>query len=173
MLGGALTPAVIGGLRALAGRADDPTFEITALTTMVVLEEGEAVDSDRVKAEAGSMAIAGLHYSYEQHVQLGNPPPGYAAPFWDDYVAQIEAVPADRRHLHVHRGHNCWVEPDEERFLTRELLEATCMIGTADDLVGRLRALGKAGLTQVMLLPPLDVKERVLRDVAERVMPLL
>jgi len=173
VLGGSLTPAVVSSLRQLTGRVDDPTFEITTLTTMVVLEDGEAVDSDRVKAEAGSMAVAGLHYAYEQHAQYGNPPPAYAADFWDDYVAQVEAVPADRRHLHVHRGHNCWVEPDEERFVTRELLESTCMIGTADQLVERLRALEEAGLTQAMLLPPLACKEKVLADVAEQVLPRL
>lgn len=170
VLGGSLTPATVAALRDLTGRTD---MEITALTTMVVLEPGEDAGSERVKAEAGSMAISGLHYAYEQVTQLGNPPPAYAAAFWDDYVAQVEAVPADRRHLHVHRGHCCWVEPDEERFVTRELIEATCMVGTAEDLAARCRALEEAGLTQLMLLPPLACKEKVLGDVAEKVMPRL
>jgi 5,10-methylenetetrahydromethanopterin reductase len=163
VLGGALTPSVVAALRSLTGRTD---IEVTVLTTMVVLEPGETVDSERVKAEA-------LHYAYEQHAQYGAPPPAYAAAFWDEYAAQVQAVPAERRHLHIHRGHNCWVEPDEERFVTRELIEATCMVGTADDLAARLRALEEAGLTQVMLLPPLACKEKVLRDVAEHVLPRL
>jgi 5,10-methylenetetrahydromethanopterin reductase len=165
-----VTPAVVSSLKALTGRDD---IEVTTLTAMVVLEPGEDAGSDRVRAEAGAMAISGLHYAYEQVVQYGNPPPAYAAAFWDDYVASVEAVPAERRHLHVHRGHCCWVEPDEERFVTREAIEATCMVGTAEDLAARLRALDAAGLTQVMLLPPLACKEKVLTDVAERVMPLL
>ena len=33
--------------------------------------------------------------------------------------------------------------------------------------------LGEAGLSQVMLLPPLAAKDDVLRDVATQVMPLL
>jgi alkanesulfonate monooxygenase SsuD/methylene tetrahydromethanopterin reductase-like flavin-dependent oxidoreductase (luciferase family) len=171
VLGGSPTPQVLTALRSLTGRDDD--FEVVLLTTMVVLADGEPVDSDRVRAEAGAMAIAGLHYAYEQHVQYGNPPPAYAASFWDEYVAQVEAVPANVRHLHVHRGHCVWVEPDEERFLTKELLEATCMIGTAADLAARVRALEDAGLTEVMLLPSLATKEKVLRDVAALVMPLL
>jgi len=93
------------------------------------------------------MAISGLHYAYEQHVQYGNPPPAYAAAFWDEYVARVEAVPANVRHLHVHRGHCVWVEPDEERFLTKELLESTCMIGSHRVEQGRLHALADAGLT--------------------------
>jgi 5,10-methylenetetrahydromethanopterin reductase len=170
VLGGSLTPAVVSSLRSLTGRDD---IEITALTTMVVLEPGEDAGSDRVRAEAGSMAISGLHYAYEQVTQYGAPPPAYAASFWSDYVAQVEAVPVERRHLHVHRGHCCWVEPDEERFVTREAIESTCMVGTANELAARCRALGEAGLTQLMILPPLACKEKVLRDVAERVMPLL
>ena len=170
VIGGALTRPALGGLLGLAGRLD---LEVTALTTMVVLEPGEDAGSERVKAEAGAMAISALHYAYEQVTQYGHPPPAYAAPFWDDYVAQVEEVPAERRHLHVHRGHCCWVEPDEERFVTRESIEATCMVGTADDLVARLHALEDAGLTQVMILPPLACKEKVLRDVAEHVMPRL
>jgi 5,10-methylenetetrahydromethanopterin reductase len=173
VLGGSPTPQVLAALRSLTGRDDADDFEMVLLTTMVVLGAGEAADSDRVKAEAGSMAIAGLHYAYEQHVQYGNPPPAYAAPFWDEYVAQVEAVPANVRHLHVHRGHCVWVEPDEERFLTKELLESTCMIGTADQLAARVQALADAGLTEVMLLPSLATKEKVLRDVAALVMPLL
>jgi len=170
VLGGSLTPAVVSALLGLAGRVD---LEVTALTTMVVLEPGEDAGSDRVRAEAGSMAISGLHYAYEQYAQYGNPPPAYASSFWDEYVASVEAVPAERRHLHVHRGHCCWVEPDEERFVTREAIEATCMVGTAEDLASRLKALHDAGLTQVMILPPLACKEKVLRDVASKVMPLL
>ena len=171
VLGGSPTPQVLTGLKQLTGRDED--FEIVLLTTMVVLEPGEDSGSERVKAEAGSMAIAGLHYAYEQHVQYGNPPPAYAHDFWGDYVAQLEAVPANVRHLHVHRGHCTWVEPDEERFVTRELIEATCMVGTAGDLAARLSALGDAGLTEVMILPPLAVKEKILGDVATHIMPLL
>jgi 5,10-methylenetetrahydromethanopterin reductase len=168
VLGGSLTPPVMSTLIRLTGRAD---IEVTALTTMVVLEPGEDAGSERVKAQAGAMAISGLHYAYEQVAQYGAPPPAYAAAFWEDYVGQLEAVPATHRHLHVHRGHCCWVEPDEERFVTKELIEATCMVGTADELVARLHALEDAGLTQVMVLPPLACKEDVLRDIAEHVLP--
>jgi 5,10-methylenetetrahydromethanopterin reductase len=46
-------------------------------------------------------------------------------------------------------------------------------VGTPSQLAARLNELEAAGLTQVMLLPPLEAKERVLRRVAEEVMPLL
>ena len=140
---------------------------------MVVLEPGEAVDSDRVRTECGAFAMAVVHYAYEQWSQYGVEPPPFLSGIWDDYVAMLATVPEQRRHLRIHLGHNCWVEPEEERFLTREVLENGCMVGTADDLAERVGALHDAGLHEIMLLPTLATKERVLRDVAEKVVPLL
>lgn len=159
---------------AASGRQIDPSnFLTTTLTTMVVLEEGEPRYSTRVKEEAGAFAIVGLHYGYEQYRQLGRRPPAYDAGMWEEYVAMIEAVPEERRHLRIHAGHNCWVEPDEERFLTQDLLDRTCMIGTPRELADQLAQLEAAGLSQVMLLPPTATKDKILRDVGTKVLPLL
>ena len=159
---------------AAAGRSLDPsTFLTASLTTMVVLRPGEAHDSDRVKQDAGAFAISSLHYSYEQWRQYGRRPPAHLDGIWGDYVAMLAEVPEERLHLRIHQGHNCWVVPEEERFVTGDLLEATCLIGTPDDLVARLAELEEAGLSQVVLLPPLEAKERVLANVAAGVMPLL
>jgi alkanesulfonate monooxygenase SsuD/methylene tetrahydromethanopterin reductase-like flavin-dependent oxidoreductase (luciferase family) len=140
---------------------------------MVVLEPGEPVDSDRVREECGAFAIAALHYVYEQWREAGRPDhhPGFA--FWDDYVAMLDRVDPARLHQRIHQGHNCWVVDEERQFVTAELIQASCMVGTAEDLARRLDELGAAGLTQVMILPPLATRDQTLRDVAERVMPLL
>ena len=159
---------------AAAGRSLDPSTFLTAtLTTISVLEPGEPVDSPRVKAESGAFAIATLHYAYEQWRQYGRRPPRHLADVWDDYVAMLSAVPEEVRHLRVHEGHNCWVVEEEERFVTKEVLEASCLIGTAVELADRLRELGAAGLRQVVLLPSLAEKEAVLGAVASEVLPLL
>jgi len=157
-----------------AGRTEpDSHFTFTTLNTMVVLEEGERTDSDRVKKDCGAFAMAALHYTYEQFRQYGRRPPEFLDDIWSDYVAMIDEVPEDRRHLRIHLGHNCWVEPEEERFVTKDLIERTCLVGTAEQLASTMRDLEAAGLTQMMLLPPLEAKERVLRSVAERVFPLM
>ena len=181
ILGGAPGPGTIADLwdaveagAAAAGRViDRSSFGLATLTTMVVLEPGEDPTGACVREEAGAFAIASLHYAYEQWNQYGQAPPRHLAPIWDEYLASVEAVPTERRHLHVHRGHDCWVEPDEERFVTPELIAASCLVGTPDQLAERVRDLGAAGLTQVVLLPPLAVKDKVLTDVATKVAPLL
>ena len=140
---------------------------------MVVLDDGEAVDSARVREQCGAFAIAALHYLVEQWREAGRPDRHPPFDFWDDYVGLLDAVEPDVLHQRIHQGHNCWVVPEEERFVTKELIEQSCMVGTAPDLARRLDELGAAGLSQVILLPPLAPRDDVLRDVATRVMPRL
>lgn len=146
--------------------SDRASFPIATLTTIAVLEPEEAVDSERVKQQVGAFAIAALHYSYEQFTQFGRRPPAHLRDIWDDYVAEVDKTPPERRHLRTHLGHNCWVIPEEERFVTKELIERSCLVDTPDRLRERIAELDDAGLDQIVLLPPLDAKEVVIADVA-------
>jgi alkanesulfonate monooxygenase SsuD/methylene tetrahydromethanopterin reductase-like flavin-dependent oxidoreductase (luciferase family) len=141
-------------------------FAVSTLTTVAVLRPGEATDSDRVKAQVGAFAVAALHYLYEQYSQYGRRPPEHVHDIWSDYVEAIESVPAERRHLRTHLGHNCWVIPEEERFVTEALIERSCLVGEPAALRARVAELEEAGLDQIVVLPPLDAKETVIDDVA-------
>jgi len=143
----------------------------TALTTMVVLDDGEAVDSERVKSECGAMAMAAVHYSYDQYRNFGHQPPNALAGIWEDYTSLLETYPAERRHQRIHAGHNCWVLPEEEKFLTPDVLNASSMIGTKSELIERIRALGAGGLDQMMILPNFDTRFDVLERVAADILP--
>ncbi|MCY3837135.1 MAG: LLM class flavin-dependent oxidoreductase [Gammaproteobacteria bacterium] len=155
-----------------AGREiDRNAYYTTALTTMVVLDPGEPVDSPRVMAECGAMAMAAVHFAYDQFRNFGRRPSGYLLGIWDDYRAMIESYPAERRHQRIHGGHNCWVLPEEAKFLTPEILRATAMIGERDALLERLSALAGAGLDQVMILPNFDTRFDVLERVAKDIIP--
>jgi alkanesulfonate monooxygenase SsuD/methylene tetrahydromethanopterin reductase-like flavin-dependent oxidoreductase (luciferase family) len=156
-----------------AGREIAPRqgYYTTALTTMVVLEEGEAADSERVKSECGAMAMAAVHYAYDQYRNFGHQPPNALAGIWDDYTALLKTYPAERRHQRIHAGHNCWVVPEEERFLTPDVLAASSMIGTRDQLIDRIQALGAVGLDQLMILPNFDTRFDVLERVGTAILP--
>lgn len=158
-----------------AGRAiDRASFPATTLNTIVILEPGEAIDSPRVRYECGAFAIASLHYSYDQWRNFGRLPRNPAVlDVWDDYTALLDQVPEDRRHQRIHAGHNCWVVPEEERFVTPALIESSCLVGTEDDIVERLLGLEQAGVDQMMLLPPLEPRYKVIRTVGERIIPAL
>ncbi len=160
------------GARA-AGREIAPggDFYTTALTTMVVLDDGEAVDSSRVKSECGAMAMAAVHYAYDQYRNFGHQPPNALAGIWEDYTALLADYPEERRHQRIHAGHNCWVLPEEERFLTPDVLRASSMIGTRDELVEQIRGMDDAGLDQIMILPNFDTRFDVLERVASDILP--
>ncbi|MEZ5258094.1 MAG: LLM class flavin-dependent oxidoreductase [Ilumatobacteraceae bacterium] len=174
-------PAAVARVRAALAAAKDShshsftrsTFPLSTLTTVLVLQPGERLSSERVRRQTGAFAIAALHYAYEQWVQFGRRPGHQFDGVWDDYVELVETAPPGRRHLRIHAGHNCWVEPDEAHFVTPELISRTCLVGRPDDLAERIRALETAGLDQLVILPPLAEKEAVIREFAEQVIPLL
>ena len=90
---------------------------------------------------------------------------------WEDYTNLLESYPEERRHQRIHAGHNCWVLPEEERFLTPEVLTASSMIGTKEQLIEQLRGMEAAGLNQVMILPNFDTRFDVLERVARDILP--
>lgn len=150
-----------------AGRTlDRESFHTTGLTAISVLEPGEPIDSERVKRQCGAMAMAAVHYAYDQSRNFGHEPPGPLGGIWEDYTEMLADYPDDVVHQRIHAGHNCWVLEEEERFLTPEVLQATCLIGTRDQLLEQLAALHAAGLDQVMILPAFDPRYEVLEEVA-------
>lgn len=161
----------IWGMIEADGDVDRDNFYTTALTAMIVREDDEAVDSERIRHECGAMAMASLHFAYDQWRNFGRQPPNAVAGVWEDYTKLLETYPEDRRHQRIHMGHNCWVLPEEEQFLTAELIQATCLVGTQDELIEKLRALDEAGLNQVMNLPSFDPRFDVLNDIAEKIIP--
>ena len=50
-------------------------------------------------------------------------------------------------------------------------MSASCMIGTAETLIERLRKLSAEGLNQVMILPNFDTRFDVLDQVGRHVLP--
>jgi alkanesulfonate monooxygenase SsuD/methylene tetrahydromethanopterin reductase-like flavin-dependent oxidoreductase (luciferase family) len=179
VMGAASSSAVTGSWHSLnegAARvnktlAPGGDYYTTALTTMVVLEPGEAADSPRVRAECGAMAMASVHYAYDQFRNFGHQPPNFLAEIWQDYTTLLETYPAERRHQRIHAGHNCWVLEEEEKFLTPKVLQSSSMIGTQDQLIERLQVLSAAGLNQVMILPNFDTRFDVIEKVAKDIIP--
>jgi len=157
-----------------AGRAlDRNDFYLTALTSVILLDEGEAVDSPRVKRQFGGMVLAGVHYAYDQFRNFGHQPPAHLQEIWDDYRAHIESYPEAERHQHIHAGHCCWALEEEQRFLTPSVIRAGALVGTREQLLERLSDLHRAGLDQVMVMQDLagryEVLERIGRELIGQV----
>ena len=173
---GGTVPGMLANARAGAarvGRTLGADFQIAAMVTLVLLHPGEALASERIIAESGAAVITGLHYLVARYLETGEDPPEYARPMWKGYMAWLNEAPPEVRHQRLHNSHYSFVDPEEARLITPDLIKATCLTGTPEELVEQLHTLEQQGLSQIMLYPPLNRQYRVIEDFAERVMARL
>ena len=143
----------------------------TMLTTACLLRPGEFYDSPRVKAEAGPWAMLAMHALYERVQQPTAAPEALRSIFaeYATFVDRQRQRAGERYHLELHDGHGLYLRPEEARFVTPEVVRATTMTATPEELVERLRALEAAGVKQVALLPAMGTFENFVREFAEKV----
>jgi 5,10-methylenetetrahydromethanopterin reductase len=149
---------------AKAGRSGKD-LPIVSLTHVCVLKPGEALDSPRVKAMTGPWVMASLHAIAAGYARPTSLPPGVAK-IYDEYAAHVARMPESERYLHLHVGHCSFVASEERKFVTAETIGATTIVGQREALIDQLRALGKAGLSQIFLNPPLDGFNECLDDIS-------
>jgi len=136
-----------------AGR-DPKTLYRTVFTLGRVLDPGESPASPHARAEAGPMAAVFFHGLVEATISLQLPPE--IAPLMEEYRRQYAGYqPADAKYLQMHKLHLLAVRPEEERFLTEDVMRMTTCTATAPELVERIRTLRQAGYDQftVQLVP--------------------
>jgi 5,10-methylenetetrahydromethanopterin reductase len=136
-----------------ARRAPESLYK-TAFTMGCVLGPGEAADSPRARAQAGPLAMTIYHAVADASLPVRVP--SKLAPAVAEYRKLYESYePADARYLALHRGHFMFVRPEEQRFLSADLLSDVTFTGAADELRDRVRALRDAGYQQfcVFLAP--------------------
>jgi 5,10-methylenetetrahydromethanopterin reductase len=173
---GGTVPSMLEYVRcgaAQVGRTLGPDFYVSAMVTLVLLHPGESLTSERIIAESGAAVITGLHYLVARQVETGAEPPEYARPIWKSYMAWLNEAPPEVHHQRLHNSHYSFVDPAEARFITPDLIKATCLTGTPEALVEQIQTLEQQGLHQMMLYPPLNRQYRVIEDFAERVMARL
>src|SRR5262245_15343216 len=156
-----------------AGRTLPADFLTAAMVTLAMRRPGEALDSERIVAECGPAILSGLHYLVARHLETGEDPPEYARPVWKSYLDWLSEAPPAVRHQRLHGSHYSFVDPEEKRFVTADLIKATCLSGTPPELVEQVKTLEGQGLRQIMLSPPLNRQYRVIEDFADNVMARL
>lgn len=149
---------------AKAGRSGKE-LPIVSLTHVCVLKPGETLDSPRVKAMTGPWVMASLHA-----IAAGYSRPTSLSPevtkIYDEYAAHVARMPESERYLQLHVGHCSFVAPEERKFVTAETIGATTIVGRREAVIDQLRALAKAGLSQIFLNPPLDGFKECLDDIS-------
>lgn len=174
-------PAVLehnlGLLRQGATRASrnlPADFPVATITAVIPLNEDEPKDSERVIDEAGPWAVATLHFVWELYMKTKDEavvPPAFQEIFEDycQHVSRME-TPEEKRYLQVHNGHGTFIVPQERRFMTPQVLEASCLIGRPSELIEKLHKAEDAGLNEVTVVPPTANAGKVMREFAQEVM---
>ena len=169
--GGAI-PWALGNVRKgaeAAGRGLDG-FYTTALVNLLMLAPGEDLRSDRAIAECGSSIMANVHFLVDMIKERGGDPPEYIKPIWKDYLAFHNERDAATRHQKLHESHYSYLDPEEARFITPEVIRNFCIAGQPEEIVEQLGELERQGLNAINFIAPLDRQYRLIEDFAENVM---
>ena len=136
---------------ACASLGRDPTsLYTTCLNLGCILAPGEAADSPRARAQAGPWPAIYWHWLVEDGDKADVPPP--LVPLIDAYRKLYETyTPADARHITLHAGHLMYLRPEEQQFITGEMLKFTSLTGTEDEIRVRVQAMAAAGYDQVAI----------------------
>ena len=148
-------------------------FHTAALTSVAVLQPGEAIDSDRVKAALGPNVMASVGYFYDD-VQRGRiDPPPFLSRIWRPYCALVEQTPPEHRHFRTHEFHYTKLHPGEAELIDAQLIRDTCLVGAPDELIERIRELERDGLRELTFATGNPGKWRLAEDFARLVMARL
>src|SRR6267142_1937035 len=172
LLRGVAVTEALGHARAGAARAGRRLdgFRNCALTNVALLEPGEAVDSPRVVRTVGPNVMASVYYFYDEVQERGIDPPEFLRPIWKRYCALVEQTPAEHRHFRTHEFHYTYLHPGEAELIDANLIRATCLVGTADEVVEQVRELGRQGLQELMFATGVDDKWRTAEAFSRNVM---
>jgi 5,10-methylenetetrahydromethanopterin reductase len=154
---------------ARANRALDG-FRNCALSSVAVLEPGEPVDSDRIKAAIGPNVMASVYYFYDEVLEKKCDPPAFLARIWRPYCALVEQTPPEHRHFRTHEFHYTALHAGEAELIDAQLIRDTCLVGTPDELVERVRGLAEDGLQELIFAVGTSAKWRLAEDFARLVM---
>lgn len=168
---GGTPPSVLANLAkgaARSGRSLDG-FEVVALCNLVLLEPGETLESERVIADCGSAIMANVHYLVDLHRDTGAEPPAYVLPIWEEYLAFHATRDAERAHQQLHQSHYVYLDRDEARFITPEIIRNFCIAGQPEEVTEQLKALEAAGITGVNFIYPNKARYRITEDLARKV----
>ena len=166
-------PGAIGAIDGMkqdwaeAGRPVNDLYA-TAWVCGCLLQPGEALDSPRAIAQSGPRAATLLHRAADAEQQGWQNTMNVAYDgIRDEVNGYLELArhfePADARYLLNHRGHFVFVEPEERRFVTAELIRRTTFTATEQELTQRVEALRSAGWSQIVI-PIVPGQEAALDD---------
>ena len=172
---GVAVQEALGHVRQGAARTgrDLAGFRNATLTNVVLLEPGEAVDSDRIKRTVGPNVMASVYYFYDVVQERKIDPPAFLQRIWKPYCALVEQTQAEHRHFRTHEFHYTDLHPGEAELIDEQLIRDTCLVGSPDALIEQVRALERDGLQEMIFAVGNETKWRLAEAFSRTVMARL
>jgi 5,10-methylenetetrahydromethanopterin reductase len=117
-----------------------------------VLDEGEPTDSEHARLAGGPGWALAYHGAYE----FGGEEAVKGLPGGDQWLAAINQLPPEERHLAVHSGHCVELsEADQAAWDAggHEILRDVTITGTTDEMRAKLDDLAARGVTEIVFQP--------------------
>jgi 5,10-methylenetetrahydromethanopterin reductase len=133
---------------------------VAFLTGGSVLDEGEALSSDRLRSAAGPMLMQTFHIAYE----LGGEHAVEAPPGGPEWLAVIHDTPEHERHLALHAGHMMHLNDADTAAWNagaHALLPQATLTGTAGDVRRKIDDLAANGVTEIVYQPTGDIRREL------------
>ncbi len=128
-----------------------------------IVDEGEALSSERVRAAAGPGWALAYHGAYE----FGGPEAVRELLGGNDWMAMVEETPEEERHLAVHDQHCVGLNAADQAAWDaggHEMLEQVTITGTAEQVRQQTDELARQGVTEIVFQPTgPDVKRELER----------
>ncbi len=157
---GILYPGGLGSLRAAIG----PDLPLVVHAVGAVADQGEPLDSPRLRAAVGPVVAVAFHAFAEQPWRLEGLEPAVREQAAEYVAAVSAALPRERRHQALHRGHLVELTlPQDEAVVTAENVARFSLTGTVAELRERAAALAEGGVTELAVQPGGDVPAEMRR----------
>ena len=69
----------------------------------------------------------------------------------------------------MHKSHYSYLDPEEARFITPEMIRTFSIAGQPEEIAERLHKLEREGLHGINFIPTLDQQYRLIEDFARKV----
>jgi alkanesulfonate monooxygenase SsuD/methylene tetrahydromethanopterin reductase-like flavin-dependent oxidoreductase (luciferase family) len=157
----ALAKEIADGLISLGGPAEG--FETCLVSTnRTVLDDGEEVTSPRASTALKPLIALAYHHRYTT-----DPENVKALPNGETWLASVERVDENVRHLSIHRGHNLDISNGHDALVDVSAAKQMTFTGSREELRERLVQLEARGATGIIFGTSGYDVERELRAYAE------
>lgn len=166
MLFGAVSPALIEFVMKHAregaesvGR-DPDELDVTCMTAFHLTEPGVDLESPEVKRAVGPFVASSVNI-----FALSNKDPSVLPAEYRDEIVGFKDIykvpdePLETRHLKMYQDYLHGFREEHVELVTENLIRATTLTGTAEEIGGAIEAMRDAGVDQVAIQPILDVRE--------------